>query len=147
MTKDEQVRQRADAIEKELPFWGAYNETIKHGVALLREYADRLDAVAVSDAMVERACHVYAELSLGGVDINAMRSALESILPIADEQVKDAERYRWLRSNQVSERQLSDLHQRVNDDCNPPYLELKHGEDLDAAIDRAIASAKGDASE
>ena len=57
----------------------------------LRLFADRLDAVAVSDAMVECASDAYATLSLDGVDMTAMRHALESILPIADEQARDEE--------------------------------------------------------
>lgn len=45
---------------------------------------------------------------------------------------KDAERYRWLRS---PERGMSNLATVISDDFQPPYFELKCGEELDAAID------------
>jgi len=59
----------------------------------LREFADRLDAVAVSDAMVERAVRAANEAILRAKDtalvkdvrVEAIRAELESILPIADE--------------------------------------------------------------
>lgn len=50
----------------------------------------------------------------------------------------DAERYRWLRSANVGPARLVSLHHTVNDDCNPPYWELKHGGELDSAIDAAM---------
>jgi len=113
--------------------------------------ADRLDAVAVSDAMVERAAQVlhdskfqFSHPRMGiktflwneaGPEWKAnackeMRAALESILPIADEQVrKDAARYNWLKK-----------HAHVD-----IFYKLGHGfAESEAAIDRAIASAKGD---
>jgi len=108
--------------------------------AALREYADRLDAVAVSDAMVECASDAYATLSLDGVDMTAMRHALESILPIADEALrKDAERYKWLRNLSIS--MLCVRADRWNGMHNVRMI----GSELDEAIDRAVASAKGDA--
>lgn len=52
---------------------------------------------------------------------------------------KDAARYRWLRSN---ERGMANLTHIINDACSPPYFELKCTEELDAAIDAAIAKEK-----
>ena len=102
--------------------------------------ADRLDAVSVSDAMVECASDAYATLSLDGVDMTAMRHALESILPIADEALrKDAERYKWLRNLSIS--MLCVRADRWNGMHNVRMI----GSELDEAIDRAVASAKGDA--
>lgn len=49
-----------------------------------------------------------------------------------DALIADAERYRWLRSQDTGPWQILDL---VNDECNPPYLTLKFGFALDAAID------------
>ena len=48
---------------------------------------------------------------------------------------KDAERYRWLRSNSVGPSQIWEL---LSDDCSPPVMTLKAMHDLDAAIDAAI---------
>lgn len=51
---------------------------------------------------------------------------------------EDAERYQWLRSANVGPATIERLlYTWVNDDCNPPYAELKHGKELDEAIDRA----------
>lgn len=49
---------------------------------------------------------------------------------------KDAERYRWLRS---PDRGMANLSTVINDDCQPPYYELKCGTELDAAIDKELA--------
>lgn len=58
----------------------------------------------------------------------------------------NAARYRWLRSSAVGMNRLDRiLFETVNDDCNPPYRSLKHGADLDAALDAAIAAEQGDA--
>ena len=46
----------------------------------------------------------------------------------------DQARYRWLRSG---ERGMSGLSAVINDDCQPPYYELKCEKELDAAIDAA----------
>lgn len=52
----------------------------------------------------------------------------------------DAKRYRWLRSR---ERGMSGLSTVINDDCQPPYYELKCEAELDVAIDDAIAKENG----
>jgi len=52
---------------------------------------------------------------------------------------EDAERYRWLRSPNTGPATIWEL---VSDECNPPYVTLKYGADLDSAID---AARKGDA--
>ena len=53
---------------------------------------------------------------------------------------RDAARYRWLRS-QGTRAEVIDrtLYETISDDCNPPYRAMKHGADLDAAIDAALA--------
>ena len=53
--------------------------------------------------------------------------------------VRDAARYRWLRSN---ERGMANLSCVINDDCQPPYYELKCMKELDAAIDAAMGNAE-----
>lgn len=65
-----------------------------------------------------------------------MRVAAEKALQSQDRE--DAERYQWLRSANVGPATIERLlYTWVNDDCNPPYAELKHGKELDEAIDRA----------
>ncbi|WP_426101584.1 hypothetical protein [Pseudomonas sp. PSPC3-3] len=68
---------------------------------------------------------------------------LQQRLTAADERVdvleRDAARYRWLRDVNVGPHMIDRLlFQTVSDDCNPPYRDMKHGVDLDAAIDAAI---------
>jgi len=109
----------------------------------LEEYADRLDAVAVSHAMVGsvgKALYIYWDdvtKNAQGKYREKVRAALESILPIADE--KDACRYKWLRSRMTvtDAQQYADIGGRQ---CEEYEIEI------DRQIDRAIASAKGDAS-
>jgi hypothetical protein len=50
---------------------------------------------------------------------------------------RDAARYRWLRSSSQGMGSLS-LHHVIVNDYSPPYYELKHGEELDVAIDAAL---------
>lgn len=52
---------------------------------------------------------------------------------------KNAARYSWLRS---PERGMSNLVTVISDDFQPPFFELKCGEELDAAIDAALASSQ-----
>ena len=123
-----------------------------------REYADRLDAVTVSDALAKRLLHelVY---QTGTMEINGevvmvipevadMQAALESILPIADEQAKDAERWRKLCSlidveakvgTFEIEYQIGHVGEYTN--VSEPILD---GAQLTERVDRAIASAKED---
>lgn len=61
----------------------------------------------------------------------AGRAALQS------QDREDAERYRWLRRPDTGPAKLDSLHNWVNDDCHPPHRELKHGKELDKAIDHA----------
>lgn len=53
---------------------------------------------------------------------------------VDDGVVRDAARYRWLRSNNVGPSQI----EKVSDDYSPPYFTLKCENELDAAIDSAI---------
>ena len=55
---------------------------------------------------------------------------------------EDAERYRWLRSPNTGPATIWEL---VSDECNPPYMTLKYGANLDTAIDAALAARKGEA--
>jgi len=55
---------------------------------------------------------------------------------------EDAERYRWLRSPNTGPATIWEL---VSDECNPPYMTLKYGANLDSAIDAALAARKGEA--
>lgn len=61
---------------------------------------------------------------------------------------RDAARYRWLRDINVGPATIDRLiFQTVADDCNPPYRDMKHGVDLDAAIDSQIKPTESGASE
>ena len=51
----------------------------------------------------------------------------------------DAERYRWLRNQRTS---MNDLTRVINDDYQPPYIAIKFGDELDAAVDAARRLAK-----
>ncbi len=51
----------------------------------------------------------------------------------------DAERYRWLRDIDTGPAQIWEL---ISDDAQPPYMTLKSGNILDAAIDAARAALK-----
>lgn len=55
----------------------------------------------------------------------------------AAEVLRDAERYRWLRSSNLSNRNLQEV---IHDDCNPPHNGFKSEDGLDKAIDAAIAA-------
>ena len=55
---------------------------------------------------------------------------------------EDALRYRWLRSPNTGPATIWEL---VSDECNPPYMTLKYGANLDSAIDAALAARKGEA--
>jgi hypothetical protein len=138
-TKAEHARNIADKLYTRC----GPGEHVTEAIILLREFAERLDAVAVSDAMVEsvgKALYIYWDdvtKSAQGKYREKVRHALESILPIADEQDMDAERYRWLRHGDNDELVLRELP------SGGQYL--LRNEALDEAIDRAVASAKGDA--
>ena len=49
----------------------------------------------------------------------------------------DAKRYQWLRSSSVGPAQIWEL---LSDDCSPPVMTLKSMNELDAAIDAALAA-------
>lgn len=118
-------------------------DDLNHGIGVLkaakklREYAYRLDAIAVSDAMVERAEYAYDEaLSAAnerGEKIskrNRMRAALESVLP--DEQANT--RYEYVRK--LNPAQFAELWNHC----------LTNDVRFDDEVDRR-ASAKGDDNE
>jgi len=126
----------------------------------LRLFADRLDAVAVSDAMVEsvgKALYIYWDdvtKSAQGKYREKVRAALESVLPIADEQAKDADmsemgkqlralanRRPMIQSREGAQWRI-DMRKAVN-----RFADLidKQADLLgEPTADRAIASAKGD---
>lgn len=62
----------------------------------------------------------------------------------AGKDAQDAARYRWLRS---PERGMSNLATVISDDFQPPYFELKCGEELDAVIDDAMQASPAQADE
>ena len=100
--------------------------------------ADRLDAVAVDVGVLIRACTAYNSFNRRkpNADPDAMRAALESILPIADEQMTT--RYKWLR-NRMTVTEVQELERRGD------QSEEAYEAEIDRAIDNAIASARGDA--
>ena len=104
-TKAEHARNIADKLYTRC----GPGEHVTEAIILLREFAERLDAVAVSDAMVERAKLAWNNDCDKTCDERCcaftqhMRVALESVLPIADEKAKDAERYRFWRKHYRSQ--------------------------------------------
>lgn len=73
-----------------------------------------------------------AELNSEAVQLKARNAELE----------KNHRRYEWIRSQGTKWSELSPaLFERVNDECNPPYMALKFGEELDSAIDASISRA------
>ena len=142
-TKAEYLRQLANHAQTD-----QWDQTV---AAELRSYADSLDAVAVSDETALAVLTKYNDALPEGIEdvwpgersveirVKCMCAALESILPIADEQARDAERYRWLRDLSIS--MLCVRADRWNGMHNVRMI----GSELDEAIDRSIASAKGDA--
>jgi uncharacterized protein Yka (UPF0111/DUF47 family) len=78
-----------------------------------------------------------------GARVALERDALQQRLTVQDQRVdeleRDAARYRWLRDVSVGPHMIDRLlFQTVSDDCNPPYRDMKHGVELDVAIDAAI---------
>lgn len=85
----------------------------------------------------------YADVPLS-YDLEIARAIEQAVLQSPEVQAlrKDAERYRFMRHPDTGPAKLDSLHNWVNDDCNPPYRELKYGDDLDAAIDTAMQEQK-----
>jgi len=141
-TKSEQLRELARQIHAAEAANPGVEQLQFEAAERLREFADRLDAVAVSHAMVGsvgKALYIYWDdvtKNAQGKYREKVRAALESILPIADE--KDACRYKWLRSRMTvtDAQQYADIGGRQ---CEEYEIEI------DRQIDRSIASAKGDA--
>ena len=142
-TKPEQLRELAskcDAAIISRPHFGRCAEA-------LREFADRLDAVAVSDEVAQNAYVVFANLHPRlrdgwihdyDIDVPAMRAALESVLPIADEKARDA----WLDAEFILIEDPND-HDSVE---TPLQFGIATGQPPKARVllHRAVASAKGD---
>lgn len=62
--------------------------------------------------------------------------------------LRDANRYRWIRSQTVGHCEIQrTLFETISDDCNPPYRSLKYGKDLDDAIDAQAKPTESGASE
>lgn len=59
---------------------------------------------------------------------------LRDLIAMLRESQKDAARYRWLRSENTNPAMI----EIVSDDCNPPSVTLKCGEELDSEIDAAM---------
>ena len=52
---------------------------------------------------------------------------------------RNAARYEWLRSQGTMASTIDRwLYETISDDCNPPYRAMKHGAELDAAIDKRM---------
>jgi len=106
--------------------------------------ADRLDAVAVSDAMVERAMQAMG-LPPGGDDPfiseKDVRAALEYILPIADEQrPREGSRVQW--TNQLGNTFTGTVCVNISVTFDDGTWRLFTPDEFKQL--RAIASAKGD---
>ena len=94
-----------------------------------QEIADNLGRIARKECALDSYWLKEAEVHVLGL-FNAAKK-----LEVENERLReDAERYRWLRSIDTPPSKIWEL---VSDDCNPPYPVLKHGIELDAAIDAA----------
>ncbi|MCF5398407.1 hypothetical protein GIV98_27780 [Pseudomonas syringae] len=71
----------------------------------------------------------------GGKELNQQKAQ-------GDERKKNNRRYEWIRSQGTKWSELSlALFEKINDECNPPYMALKFGEELDSSIDACISRA------
>ena len=68
------------------------------------------------------------------IEIASLRQRLKEAERQRDELKADAERYRWFRSNMHSEQACESLEMQLGNEPTP--------EELDAAIDAAIAAAR-----
>ncbi|KIY16255.1 hypothetical protein RD00_20170 [Pseudomonas amygdali pv. tabaci] len=81
-----------------------------------------------------------ANLTKGNSD--EAKEEIDQLKAQRDELEKNDRRYEWIRSQGTKWSELSPaLLERVNDECNPPYMALKFGEELDSAIDACISRA------
>ena len=95
----------------------------------------RAYAAAVSAAKDAEIAGLRAELIKSLADNKGLRAEVAGLR-------EDAARYRWLRSPNTGPATIWEL---ISDECNPPYMTLKYGANLDAAIDAALAARKGEA--
>lgn len=134
------------ALEKELR---KAHALLEDAGPFARAYADAgliaADAIAkiiaahpaVEGDAVDRAFYAYAEHSDGPIYIDGIRAALDAAWP---GMVADAERYRWLRAPE-NVRAVEDL---INVLDYGSYAQLKFdGDELDAAIDKAMEASRG----
>jgi hypothetical protein len=106
-----------------------------------REFDDFVDRLAALESALPRGLPAASDdagsererlalLGFAAIDATAEQ-------PSCGQNARDAERYRHIRRNDVH---CDRFHHTVSDDCHPPTRQLKHGEELDAAIDAAIAA-------
>ncbi|MEE4688790.1 hypothetical protein V2K77_01745 [Pseudomonas alliivorans] len=124
--------------------------------APLQAEIERLQSLSVTNIMLDvmpgdgSGLEVFAK-SVKEVEeaISTQYYALENVADERDqlkarnaELEKNHRRYEWIRSQGTKWSELSPaLFERVNDECNPPYMALKFGEELDSAIDASISRA------
>ena len=148
-TKAEQLRELANDLTCRLLPTNDF--VIADAIAELRSYADRLDAVSVSDATAHK---IYERLTESGwigpfgLETSADKArvaiaALESILPIADEQrLRAGSRVRW--TNQLGNTFTGTVCVNISVTFDDGTWRLFTPDELSQL--RALASAKGDAS-
>ncbi|MBA8886105.1 hypothetical protein FHW12_000296 [Dokdonella fugitiva] len=131
-------------MDRDWPLWR--NDVDNPNVARLRRLYDSMQPErrprglpAGSDAKLadtQRAIIEAAE-QRGYDRAVAERRTATAEQPSCGQDARDAARYRHIRRNDVH---CDRFHHTVSDDCHPPTRQLKHGEELDAAIDAAIAA-------
>lgn len=128
---------RVEWVIEEPPYTQRHSCTIEEAATQLAElYNEWPCGVEESLASVKGFRHRVAELEAER-DALMMNPALKQIQALQAENAalrEDAERYRWMRSSDVGPSSIWEL---VSDDAHPPYMTLKCGNELDAAIDAA----------
>lgn len=149
---------------KGCPFCGGTPKMVKDSGDERNAYADRVSFVCQSCGCSRGACgdtskRGYADNSTVEqralsawntrvaatieAELECARGDLKTAMEIAERNVKDAERYRWLRSPSVGPHTINThLFETVSDDVNPPYRTMKIDAELDRAIDLRMRDKK-----
>jgi len=109
-------------------------KAVEQNTAALRAECDalRADALKAEFELLEQV-RCFRE------DAAGEQVVFDTIVAERDALRADAERYRWLRDIDTGPAQIWEL---ISDDAQPPYMTLKSGNILDAAIDAAIDAAR-----
>lgn len=148
------LKAERDELAAQVTHWKANHASVVEQARILKERPDmpieRVKAyenwVAMA-AQVEKMRATLEAISMSSLTHQRIRDYVEKALALPElsssvlnrvrADALDAKRYRWLCSSSVGPAQIWEL---LSDDCNPPVMTLKSMDDLDAAIDRALAA-------